>query len=177
MSKKDFTLTSKILLHIVAAGSVAMPFVNPYKLRNKVLFGRDVEYEHYRQMVYYLARKGFIKIVDKNAQKFLKLTKAGKLEALIAKAKIPNIGKWDGKWRLFIFDIPEEARDERQKLRFLLKSNNFRKLQASVFISPYPLNRDAIKYLKTTGLISYIRIMKIEEMDDDRDLKKQFSLK
>ena len=76
-----------------------------------------------------------------------------------------------------MFDIPEESRELRNRFRLLLKQYGFKMLQASVFISPYPLNREAIAYLKETGLIDYIRILKVEEIDDDRDLKKYFQLR
>jgi hypothetical protein len=49
-------------------------------------------------------------------------------------------------------------------------------LQDSVYANPYPLNREAVKYLEETGLSEYIRIIKVEEMDNDRDLKKKFGL-
>ena len=67
--------------------------------------------------------------------------------------------------------------DKRNLFRSLLYKNGFLKLQHSVYISPYPFNREAVKYLKKTGLISFIRMLKVEEMDDDKDLKKKFDLK
>jgi phenylacetic acid degradation operon negative regulatory protein len=84
--------------------------------------------------------------------------------------------KWDKNWRLIIFDIPETSREKRDELRWLLKKNHFIKLQSSVFISPYSLNREAIAYLKQTGLINYIRILKVSEIDDDKYLIKKFGL-
>ncbi|MEK7161155.1 MAG: CRISPR-associated endonuclease Cas2, partial [Patescibacteria group bacterium] len=84
---------------------------------------------------------------------------------------------WDGQWRMVIFDIPEDFREKRDLLRSLLKRNQFIKLQASVFISPYALNREAIEYLNISGLKRYIRIIKIDEIDSDEDLKKRFNLK
>jgi phenylacetic acid degradation operon negative regulatory protein len=121
--------------------------------------------------------KGWIKYVDKNNDRFVKLTKKGQLEALLAKARIPaKPGKWDGKWRVIIFDIPEESEEKRDFFRYLLKKNGFIKLQQSVYINPHPLNRDAIVYLKKSGLIGYIRVLKVEEMDNDKDLKKKFGL-
>ena len=48
--------------------------------------------------------------------------------------------------------------------------------QASVFISPFRLNREAVWYLKKTGLIEYIRILRVDEMDEDKHLKKHFHL-
>jgi CRISPR-associated endonuclease Cas2 len=77
---------------------------------------------------------------------------------------------------MVIFDIPENASRERDQLRRLLLLNDFKKLQASVYISPYQINREAINYLKETGLIKYIRFARVDELDDDKDLKKKFNL-
>jgi DNA-binding transcriptional regulator PaaX len=76
---------------------------------------------------------------------------------------------------MVIFDIPQDASKERDQLRRLLLINDFCKLQASVYISPYPINREAIDYLKETGLIKYIRFARIDELDEDKDLKKKFN--
>jgi len=58
-----------------------------------------------------------------------------------------------------------------------LKREGFVKFQNSVFISPNKLNRDAIEYLKETKLIGFIRILRIDEIDDDRELRKVFNIK
>ena len=133
--------------------------------------------KHVYDSIYSLKRRGLVKAVSKNEKKFISLTSKGQLELLLSKAALKKPSKWDGRWRIMIFDIPEDSRDKRNKLRSLLKRNGFIKLQASVFISPYPLNREAIKYLRESGLISYIRIIRADEIDDDRDLRKKFSLK
>lgn len=135
-------------------------------------------YAEFKNMVYHLRRQKWVEVVKRNDERFLRLTRAGELEALLAKARLPAAQRtrWDGKWRLVIFDIPEESATQRDLLRRLLRKNDFYKLQASVFISPYPLNREAIDYLKETGLIEFIRIMKVDEMDDDSDLRRKFNL-
>lgn len=177
MAKKDFTLTSKILMGLLAFGDIL--FVTPLELKKRGLRGEFFgDFSNFKSTVYYLIKKGLIKTVNKDNQRFIRLTKNGELEALLAKARLADIPtEWDGKWRMIIFDIPEDSHEKRDFLRHLLKKNNFKKLQASVFINPYPLNREAIEYLKATGLISFIRIIKVEEMDDDKDLKKIFGLK
>ena len=176
MKKKDFTLTSKILMYMLAAGDMFL--VSPNELRQRL--GKNQIWgdgKGFAVMAYYLAKKGLIKYVDKNNQNFIKLTKKGQLEALLAKARMPEKpSKWDGKWRIIIFDIPEESTDKRDFFRALLKKNGFKLLQASVYVNPYPLNRDAIKYLQTSKLMDYIRILKVEEMDNDKDLRKKFGL-
>ncbi len=158
------------------AGDMLLLTRKEIKKRGKMgnLFG---DLSRSSNVLYYLAKKGLIKIVDKHNERFIKLTNKGQLEALLSKARLKGERKkWDGKWRLIVFDIPEESREKRNHFRWLLKHNGFFKLQASVFISPYPLNREAVDYLKETGLINYIRILKVEEMDNDKDLRKHFSL-
>ncbi len=161
---------------LVAAGDLF--FVPPSVLRKRLWQGKPLgDHKDFYQIVYYLAKKGLIQYVDKNNERFMKLTKKGQLEALLAKARIPQKPqKWDGKWRLIIFDIPERSQTKRDLFRWLLKKNGFMLVQQSVYINPYPLNREAVEYLKKTGLMQFIRIMKVEEIDSDIDLRKRFKL-
>jgi CRISPR-associated endonuclease Cas2 len=136
----------------------------------------NVPYKKYYDQIYKLNRTGYVKVISKDGKKFLELTTKGQIESLLIASLHEKPLKWDGKWRMVIFDIPEEARNRRNQLRSLLTENGFRRLQDSVFVSPHPLNRYAIEYLKESKLISYIRILKVEEMDDDSDLQKLFKL-
>ena len=123
-----------------------------------------------------MEERGLVRVVSKQGKKFLALTVKGELEKLFAKAKVSVIKEWDGKWRMIVFDIPDGASEKRDQLRWLLKRHGFIKLQASVYISPYPINREAINYLKQIGLMPYVRIVRVDEVDNDTDLRKKFSL-
>ncbi len=133
--------------------------------------------EYFKTAINRLANSGYLKLVRQNGVLFLEITKQGEIKTLMHQAVLQRPKNWDGKWRVIIFDIPENSRNTRAQLRYLLKRNDFYKLQASVFISPYSLNRQAIDYLKETGLIKFIRILRVDEVDDDSDLKKRFNLK
>jgi CRISPR-associated endonuclease Cas2 len=172
MPKKDLNFSSKILLWLLAAGDVVSLPISSREMY-KAMSGRRNTFE---VTLYRLYKKGWIKYIDKEGLRFCKLTKSGQIEALLAKAILPQPQSWDGKWRMFIFDIPEVAQEKRHLLRSLLKRNGYKKLQASVYVNPYPLNREAVSYLKETKLINYIRIIKVEEMDYDKDLRKEFNL-
>lgn len=50
--------------------------------------------------------------------------------------------KWDQKWRLVMFDIPESQRSTRDKLRRALSALGMGILQASVWISPTDIRQD-----------------------------------
>jgi len=180
MAKKDFTKTSKILLWLLAAGEAvdSLIITTPKDLKWRINHGDIFKTKNtFTSLAYSLVRRGLIKVENKNNEKFLKLTQKGEIEALLVKARLnQKPTKWDGKWRLVLFDIPEESNKKRDFIRRLLKKNNFYKLQASVYINPYPLNREAVTYLNESGLIEFIRILKVEEMDNDKDLKKHFEL-
>ncbi|MBI4033837.1 hypothetical protein HY379_02440 [Candidatus Saccharibacteria bacterium] len=45
--------------------------------------------------------------------------------------------KWDGKWRLIMFDIPEDKRLLRNQIRLLIKELRCIKLQHSVWVHPF----------------------------------------
>ncbi len=157
------------------ADSLKSAFTSKEKWKTKT--DSKKSYLKYRRTAYYLRQKGYLKInCSPNGQNFLQITEKGQLELLLLKAQLQKSEIWDGKWRLVLFDIPEDSSNKRDELRRLLLKNNFVKLQASIYISPYSLNREAIIYLKNTGLINYIRIGRLEELDDDADLIKQFKL-
>lgn len=160
-----------------ATGLFSWPLEYTEGWRQKQL--RNYKSKKIYNSLYYLKRQGLVKEASKNGRKFLILTQKGQLEVLLSKARDKNPAEqnWDGKWRLIIFDIPEEAHDKRDKLRRILKEMGFIKLQASVFISPFPIAGSAVDYLKQSGLIEFIRFGRLDELDDDRKLKEKFKLR
>lgn len=177
MPKKNFTVVNEVLFWLHATADIASVFFASKHEWKRRMWGRTWRsYDSYKGTIYQLHKRGAIKYVEKKGRKYLRLTPKGELEVLLAKAQAPKLATWDKKWRVVIFDIPEDAKLLRNQFRALLMKNHYHKLQASVYVNPYPLNREAISYLKETGLIRFIRIMKVEEMDFDQDLKKKFGL-
>ncbi len=149
------------------------PFETPYQhLRRAGI----ISHKRYYDTVYQLEKRGAVKKIVIKGKPYLQLTKKGRLEALFEKADFGKKRAWDGKWRIIMFDIPESARAQRTILRRLLRKHDFFKLQASVFIHPYALNREAVAYLRESGLIEYIHIIRADKLDDDKTLKKYFKL-
>ncbi|TSC96669.1 MAG: phenylacetic acid degradation operon negative regulatory protein [Candidatus Berkelbacteria bacterium Licking1014_2] len=71
--------------------------------------------------------------IDKN----LKICPRGIEKINLIVPKINQSEKWDGRWCLVTFDIPEKMKSDREKLRRILKKLHFGRLQDSVWISPY----------------------------------------
>ena len=77
------------------------------------------------------------------------LTELGKQRALsfqIDEMCVKTPARWDGKWRLVLFDITEKKRLVRDVLRTKLRDLGFRELQKSVHIFPYHC-KDEIDFL------------------------------
>jgi CRISPR-associated endonuclease Cas2 len=175
MLKSSNSATAKFLMFLHNSSGPALRVLEPLFFKLQQHFSNLSSKEFYN-IVRDLKRRDIIRTVTKNGSQWAELTKNGELEVLFLKACAQPLKKWDGKWRLVIFDIPEDSREKRNLLRMLLYRNGFQKLQASVFISPQALNREAIVYLQKTGLNKYIRIARVDELDNDKDLRKSFHL-
>src|SRR3989344_8123770 len=71
----------------------------------------------------------------------LVLSKEGKQLALtynIQDMSIKAPARWDDKWRIVMFDVPEPIKKVRDSLRMHFKSMGFYEFQKSVFVHPYP---------------------------------------
>jgi CRISPR-associated endonuclease Cas2 len=126
-----------------------------------------------------LREKGLVEIIEVNGKKVAKITPKGEsklnfLEKHNFKLKIPK--KWDGRWRVVIFDIKES----RSKIRFLLRKTlsqiGFVRLQNSVWIYPYDCE-DLISLLKADFKMGKdILYMIVEKLENDWHLRKTFNL-
>ena len=132
-----------------------------------------------REGINYLYRLDFVdKINNNNGLTTLSLTSKGKLRAL--DIKLSNIKnkkiKWDSKWRMVAFDIPEKYKRGRNALRQKLKKIGFRELQKSVFITPYECKEEMKALVDYFKLDKYVRFAVLESVDNEGDLKKIFKL-
>ncbi len=107
------------------------------------------------------------------------LTKEGKKHAKIMSIlgksiKFVTSKRWDKKWRIVIFDIPEKDRLFRDILRKHLKFLKFYKLQHSVFISPYPFEKQILEMIKIYSAQKYVRVITALKIDNENEIKKHF---
>ena len=133
----------------------------------------------YNQAIAYLKKRKEISIIEKNSKTFLKLTRKGKLRALLLRL-YRDFGKqaeWDGKWRLIMWDIPEKYSKERDNIRNLVRGLEFYQLQESAYVTPYILPQSAVDYLRDSKLMKYVRFLRVERFENDKFLKRHFKLK
>ncbi|WKZ26291.1 MAG: hypothetical protein QY304_02770 [Candidatus Paceibacterota bacterium] len=75
--------------------------------------------------------------------------------------------KKDGqiKEMIVMYDIPENLRAKRERLREGLKALEFKQKQQSVWIGPAPLPKEFIKYLAELKIIKFINFFQVKEKD------------
>ena len=98
------------------------------------------------------------------------------LEYELEEMKIKKPAKWDGKWRMVLFDIPHSKKKARDALRFHLKRLGFYQYQKSVFIYPYICGDEIDFIIEFYQIRPNVRQLVISEIDNDFHLRKIFKL-
>ena len=104
-----------------------------------------------------LGREGLIKTRKKEEKTHFRLTDQGRI--FIKNHRAADRGSphsWDKKWRLVVFDIPEQKRKLRNYFRRYLVILGFGKVQRSIWISPYDFSAIIQRYARKLGLSDYI---------------------
>lgn len=127
-----------------------------------------------------LNNKRLIELVEKNDKIYIKITVDGK--NLIKRFDYDDIDlsknkRWDRKWRLVIFDIPEKNKKERLAFSKKLKDIGFYPLQESVFIYPYDC-RDEIDFIcEFLSIGRYVNYCVVASLDKkEGDLRRFFDI-
>jgi DNA-binding transcriptional regulator PaaX len=182
--EKAITVGQAILCVVGLTAFVAFTAVVPGALTVLKTFG--FEKQSLKRREYYiddslkrLVKKRLIAVVVKNGVKQLKLTLEGKRALFKVQSRSlikikPK--KWDGKYRVVIFDIKESLKFVRNDVRYTLIQFGFIKLQNSVWVYPYPCE-GVINLLKTNLEIGDELIyMNVDSIENDKWLRDIFSL-
>ncbi|WP_338598525.1 PaaX family transcriptional regulator C-terminal domain-containing protein [Sulfolobus tengchongensis] len=84
-----------------------------------------------KKISYKLSEKGMLRLLEGTRRVYEKIRR-----------------KWDGKWRLVVYNIPESNRELRDRLRRELKWLGFGMLAQSTWISPNPIEDTLKKFIK-----------------------------
>lgn len=170
--ENDFTLPQKILMYLEENGRVFYEILyHPSKMAYHYEENRDrIEKQSFYNAVSRMKKAGLI--AERN-QHFT-ITEKGKLKILWLHRPMKE---WDGKWRIVIFDIPEEKRKLRNLFRRRLITLGFRFLQESVWISPYNIADKVEDLINQSGASKFVHYLVVEEIDNKDVLKKIFHLR
>ncbi len=136
-------------------------------------FPKEVSRKSALVAIHRLYKKGYVKKGIIEDEICIKLTELGFDKLLqmrqVRKEKTifqinPISDKWDGKWRVAVFDIPEQNRRIRQALRMGLRMLEFKPLQKSVWISKINCTKELRDYINSLDLSDYVLVFETKDL-------------
>ena len=181
--------TREILDYLVLAGAITIAATSPYFLvslarailKNKKYFKKKLEDYKIARALNRLKKNRLIILRElENNRLVVELTEKGKRlvrEIKVDELSIEKPGTWDKKWRVVIFDIPDETkRRARDALRDKLKNLGFYQLQKSVLAFPYPCEKEVQFLCELFEITPFVNLIVAESIYNDVWLRKHFQL-
>ena len=180
LNKTARSITEATLALIALGGVITVTVMAPglgAVLGRKIKRDRINKYLEYRkiwQNFYSLKKRNDIKFIEtKNGHDVYSLTEAGEkkvIKLLSSNLKIKKPEKWDHKWRLVMFDIPEKRGKSRRAFTKKLKEMDFFQCQKSAWIHPFACLEE-IEFVKDMlNIKPYVKLFLVEEMTDGKVL-------
>jgi len=183
MSRGLGTTHQKILLLLL--GGVAIGLSGSPKRYFKILEAMGKEWHNidHRALKRAIASLYKSKLVEERYNRdgtvTLLLTDQGKTKALtynLEKIQIFRPKRWDGKWRIVAYDIPERLSVVRRSFRYHLRQLGFIELQRSVFIHPFECTEQIVFLTEYYTAKRFVRLITATSIDNEISLKQKFSL-
>lgn len=184
-NRNKMALQRNILRFLYAGGVLTTALIAPKLLQlvgpvDRSQPRRKALYARLAQARYRLKQRGLVKEEKRANGVYLVLTSRGEksVEKILAhEYRIPEPVRWDGRWRVLIFDVKEKRRRIRFTLRQLLSGAGFIRLQDSVWIHPYACDEFvALVRAHLSSGVGELRSLVADALESDRPLREHFGL-
>lgn len=135
---------------------------------------RRERYDKLWQSFYRLKKERAIEYVgEKDGKPVYAFTENGKTKLhkfLLDTLKIATPSKWDGKWRIVLFDIPEKIKSRRRAIQQKFAELGLYPMQKSAWVHPFPCEAE-VEFLKDVyGVKPHVYTFLVSEMPSGRAL-------
>mgnify|MGYP001558577345 CR=1 FL=1 len=168
-----------ILMTIGLAGVLTVAAVAPGAVQLLKVTGINARLRYQTKTVLgKLKQKGEIEFVERNGKRYVQLTERGErvLELSGERLATAKPKKWDRRYRLVMFDIPERRKRIRDALRFKMSDVGFLRVQDSAWVYPYDCEEFIALLKAELHLGKDVLYAVIEEIDNDAWIRKHFNL-
>lgn len=141
---------------------------------------RPADRQKFLERFAYLRRQGYIQTFTTRKEKYIELTPKGVRHVknlFLQNIKIVHKGKWDKKWRVVIFDIPEKLHHSRDVFRNKIKQLSFIQIQKSVYVFPFECTQEISKIGQILNITKYVTIMISEIIQGEEWILETFILR
>ncbi len=142
---------------------------------------KQVSEQRLKKTFHDLARRNILSIEEKNNKAYVHLLEKGNkrvieysLKQLIDFKKKNK--RWNGKWFMVFFDVPERERNKRNYLRRYLKRLGFYQYQQSVYVFPYECENEIMLIKKIVKGAQYMQYIIAERIEGEKQAKIFFKL-
>lgn len=169
-----------VLSTLLAVGVITIAIAAPNAVQIFKYFtpGNSSDRLRIKRAVSRLEHAGYIEQKETASGQFV-LTQKGREKAMrhaLARMKIASQKTWDKKWRLIMFDIPEGKKQARRAMNLALKKLGCAQYQKSVFITPFPCEKEIGFVGESFAVRDNIRIVVAIEIEKADALKKHFRI-
>jgi len=174
-------LVKDILKSLAIGGVLTAGLVLPNIVQLLDFFGVTKSAEKFKIIgaIERMKQKKLVRIYHKDGTDIVEITELGKKKVLsydLENIKINRPKKWDGYWRIVVFDVPEKNKKARRALNFKLNDMEFFPLQKSVFVCPFEC-KDEIDFIaEFFGIKKYIRFVLAKNIENDEFLRSYYNL-
>lgn len=171
-----------ILATVATVGICAWIMVAPNTLQLLRFVKKDMRRFNYqaKTAIGRLAQKGLVRFITRGNMKYVEITEKGRQAFALEREKAAlwsrSKKRWDKRYRMIIFDIPERRRIVRGRLRRIMRECGFLRIQDSVWVSPYDCE-DLIILIKAELRIGKdVLYTIVEKIENDKWIREHFSL-
>lgn len=126
-----------------------------------------------------LHQQKIIQITEENEYSIVKLTERGNLRILKYKLEemiVQKPKKWDGRWRMVLYDIKKFKKKEQEAIRRILNQLKFLQLQKSVYLTPYPCEKEITFIREYFGVGTEVLYVVVHKIENEKVYKSYFGI-
>ena len=171
------------LLKLIALGGItatALLAPNAVQIFDKPLkkyFAKLDERERQRELQRAIAYMKHYRLITENYEHGLAISSKAKdrlIKSNIREIAIKTPKKWDRKWRIIFFDIPEPRKSSRDAFAAKIRSLGFKVMQRSVFVHPFSCREQVKTIAEYYGVARYVTYIVTDHLDNEKALIKRF---
>lgn len=171
---KRLRVRDKLLLGLAIFGDLYFEVAEPLSAqlgKIKGVLPPNYKSTNFAATVSKMLKTGYIEKVIKKREPYFRLTSAGK-KTLVRDFPIFSLRKkkWDGKWRIVIYDIPDEKKWLREQLQSKLKELGFGMIKESTYITPFDVAEDLREFIIAQKLDEFVFVCVAKQIfaEDER---------
>lgn len=161
----------------IAAGKILKEYEKEKWEKDKIKWNK-YNLWRLRQMIKRMYDSKYVEIKEENGTPVVKISDKGKGKLLTYDIETMQLddSKWDGKWRLVIYDVQAGKKTNSEMFRRTLNKLNLLKLQKSVYLTPFKCE-DEIEFLRQFyGIGDEVLILKVGSLENELAYKDYYGL-